>query len=145
MTIGVTELGYIGLGVKDLDAWRAFASEVIGLEATAGNDGASFALRLDYWTQRILVTQDGSDDLAFVGWRMADQDAFEMFQEQLKQQDVPYELASSDEVADRQVLGLIKLADPSGLRTEIFYGPPCRAGNSVPSGTSHAWPFRYGR
>ena len=30
--VQVTELGYMGLGVKDLDEWKAFATDIIGME-----------------------------------------------------------------------------------------------------------------
>lgn len=123
MTIGVTELGYIGLGVKDVNAWKEFACDVIGLEAVSEADDVSFALRLDAWMQRVIVAQSDTDDLEFVGWRVADQSAFETFHEHLQKNDVPCELGTIEEAAERQVLGLIKLKDPSGLQTEIFFGP----------------------
>ena len=30
--VQVTELGYMGIGVKDLDEWKNFASKVVGFE-----------------------------------------------------------------------------------------------------------------
>lgn len=45
----VTELGYMGINVSDGDAWRNFASEVVGLEVVDEGEGDRFYLRMDYW------------------------------------------------------------------------------------------------
>jgi 2,3-dihydroxyethylbenzene 1,2-dioxygenase len=59
--VTVTELGYIGIGVKDLSAWRTFASDILGMEYCEV-DGAA-KLRMDYWHYRILLQPHQDDDL----------------------------------------------------------------------------------
>lgn len=118
----VTELGYVGIGVSDLDAWRLYATGVAGMEAREGTaDG--FQLRLDTWHHRIDVRRDSSDDVRYLGWRVADQDALEGMAERLERAGVHFSRGSDDESEDRKVLGLLKLQDPAGIDTEIFYGP----------------------
>ena len=38
---GVTQLGYLGIGVRDVDEWERFATGVLGLQANGrGSDGS---------------------------------------------------------------------------------------------------------
>lgn len=117
----VTELGYVGIGVSNLDAWRAYATGVAGMEARDAVDG--FQLRLDTWHHRIDVRRDASDDIQFIGWRVRDQDALEGMGERLERAAVAFRRGTEEEAEERCVLGLLKLADPSGVATEIFFGP----------------------
>lgn len=120
---GVTELGYLGIGVRDLGAWKAFASEVLGLEVVSGEDPRRCAFRMDYWFERFIVIENGIDDLAFAGWRVANQETFDEVAHRLRRAEIPYEIASTQQAADRHVLGLMTLADPCGVPIEIFFGP----------------------
>jgi 2,3-dihydroxybiphenyl 1,2-dioxygenase len=118
----VTELGYVGIGVIDLAAWRTYATGVAGMEARDG-PGAGFQLRLDTWHHRIEVCKDASDDVRYLGWRVADQDALEGMAQRLERAGVPFRRGTEEEAEERCVLGLLKLADPAGIATEIFFGP----------------------
>jgi 2,3-dihydroxybiphenyl 1,2-dioxygenase len=131
----VTELGYFGIGVRDIGAWKAFAGEVLGFEVVEGEDALSCAFRMDYWSQRIVVTENGADDIGFVGWRVADAAAFDALRGRLRSAGVPHAVASAGQACDRQVLGLMTLSDPGAVPIEIFYGPRIEPG----------LPFRPGR
>jgi 2,3-dihydroxyethylbenzene 1,2-dioxygenase len=52
MKMAVTELGYIGVGAKDLDAWKHYATEILGMELRPGEDDRRCYLRMDYWHHR---------------------------------------------------------------------------------------------
>ena len=67
----VTELGYLTLGVSDLEAWKSFAANVLGLEVIDGGASDTCYLRMDYWHHRVTLVQDGSDDLKVTGLRVA--------------------------------------------------------------------------
>ena len=118
----VTELGYVGIGVSDLEAWRAYATGVAGMEARDGPiDG--FQLRLDTWHHRIDVRRDPADDIRHLGWRVRDQDALEGMAQRLEQAGVPFRRGTDEDCEERRVLGLLKLVDPAGIATEVFFGP----------------------
>ena len=119
----VTELGYMGITVTDGDAWRRFAAEVVGLEVLDEGEPDRFYLRMDYWHHRFVVHVGATDDLAYLGWRVADAAALEDISERLDAIGVSYRVATPAEAAERRVLGLLKLQDPGGNPTEIFYGP----------------------
>jgi len=121
--MSVTELGYIGLNVSDIAAWRGFVSGFLGLEAVEGDEGRTLFLRMDYWHHRIVLHENGEDDIAYAGWRVAGLQELEDIEARLTAHNISYRAGSAQEAAERHVLGLIKLIDPGGMPIEVFYGP----------------------
>jgi 2,3-dihydroxyethylbenzene 1,2-dioxygenase len=119
----VTELGYIGLSVSNLDAWRTYAAEVAGMEVVDEGEGDRLYLRMDRWHHRIVLHGEGNDDLAYMGWRVGDRLEFAALLEKLAAAGVPAKVATNEEAHERRVLGLAKLTDPGGNSVEIFFGP----------------------
>jgi|TARA_R100000501_G_scaffold17390_1_gene32321 2,3-dihydroxyethylbenzene 1,2-dioxygenase len=119
----VTELGYLGLHISDGDAWRRFAADIAGLEVFDEGEPDRFYLRMDYWHHRFVMHVGGDDDLAYMGWRVADQDALDDIAARLDAADIAYRVGTAEEAVERRVLGLIKLTDPSGNVVELFFGP----------------------
>jgi 2,3-dihydroxyethylbenzene 1,2-dioxygenase len=119
--VAVTELGYVGFGVKDLDAWRTFTSEILGMEFVEIDGGAK--LRTDYWHHRVILQSAHDEDLLFAGFRVAGPEEFRQMQSQLEHCGVAYEVATQAEAEGRCVLELLRLNDPAGNPLEIFHGP----------------------
>lgn len=67
----VIELGYMGISVKDPDAWKSFAMNMLGLQVLDEGEKDRFYLRMDYWHHRIVVHHSAEDDLEYLGWRVA--------------------------------------------------------------------------
>ena len=65
--VQVTELGYMGVGVKDSAAWKDFAATVVGFEVSDDGESDRCYLRMDYWHHRLVLHDDGSDDLELSG------------------------------------------------------------------------------
>ena len=63
-------LSYIGLGVADIAAWRAFAVEALGMMAE--DDPVGLLLRLDNQAYRFAVHEAADDDLLYVGVECSD-------------------------------------------------------------------------
>lgn len=119
----VTELGYMGIGVKDLDAWKHYATAIVGMELVDEGEGDRVYLRMDYLHHRIVVHNDGSDDLAYVGFRVAGPEEFQEMQQQLSAAGIKFRVGSEKEAVERHVLEVLKLTDPGGNPIEIFHGP----------------------
>jgi len=64
-------LGYIGLEVADLGAWRCYATSFLGL-MDASQSNAELHFRADVRAWRISVSQGKADDLAFAGFEVRD-------------------------------------------------------------------------
>src|SRR3989442_10790786 len=123
MKMAVTELGYMGVGAKDLDAWKDYATNILGMELRPGEDDRRCYLRMDYWHHRIVLHDDPSDDLMYLGFRTAGSDELHSLRNLLSEAGVKVRVASAEEAAERHVLELLKLSDPEGTPIEIFHGP----------------------
>lgn len=121
--VQVTELGYFGFGVKDLEAWKNFASKIVGLEVADDGERDRCYLRMDYWHHRIVLHSDPSDDLLYLGFRVAGPAEFHEMQQQLRGAGIEFKVAAEEEAEERRVLELMKLKDPEGNPIEIFHGP----------------------
>jgi 2,3-dihydroxybiphenyl 1,2-dioxygenase len=121
--VQVTEMGYMGLGVKKLDEWKEFASQILGMEMADEGERDRVYLRMDYWHHRLVLHDNGSDDLEYLGFRVAGPDEFGEMQRQLAAAGIEYRVGSDDEASERRVLEVLKLSDPDGNPIEIFHGP----------------------
>jgi 2,3-dihydroxybiphenyl 1,2-dioxygenase len=117
------QLGYLGLEVGDPGAWRGFATDLLGLAIGEPRLDGALPLRMDERAFRILLGEGARDDVAFLGWEVADGAALEAMKARLASADVPFRDGSAAEVAARGVREMIVLADPDGVRTEICHGP----------------------
>lgn len=120
--IQVTELGYVGLGVSDLSAWKSFAANLLGHEVV-DDDARRAWLRMDYWHHRLILEENGADDLTVLGFRVTGEDDLRLMRRQLLDAGLHVEDGTIAEAEDRHVLELIKVTDPTGIPIEIFHGP----------------------
>lgn len=120
---GVTQLGYLGLEVSNLDEWERFATEVLGLQVAGNGADGSMLLRMDENHHRFILRRGGADDVAFVGWEMTDQAALRELGRRLKEAGVEAVAGSSEETAARGVVEMLKFNDPNGIPTEAYVGP----------------------
>jgi biphenyl-2,3-diol 1,2-dioxygenase len=119
----VTQLGYLGIGVSDLVAWKDFAANVLGLqESGSAADGSAF-FRLDGYHHRLQVFPTGEDDLLFAGWEVKDADTLRQVADQVRALGAEVTEATHAEAAERKVIDLIRFKDPDGLAVEVYYGP----------------------
>ena len=118
----IEALGYVGLEVSDLAAWRAFASGQLGLQ-WCPRDGGTVDLRLDGYATRIRLQEGPRDDLAYAGWEVRDEAALDALATRLAEAGITVERADAAASADRRVHRLVRFADPEGNAHEAFYGP----------------------
>lgn len=119
----VTELGYVGFKVSNLGAWKDFATNVIGMEWVEPEGSGPAGLRMDEWHHRIALHPSDTDDLAYLGWRVADEDSMRALATRLEERGYSVEVGSEQDADERRVMGLLKTRSPGGLATEIFWGP----------------------
>lgn len=119
----ISQLGYLGLGVKDPAAWERFATEVIGLQiGERGSEGTLFA-RIDDYHHRLAIHPGGNDDLAYIGWEVPDAQTLRAVAGQLGAAGAAVAEGTREEAQARRVVELIKFKDPNGVDSEVFYGP----------------------
>jgi len=120
MTATVSALGYLGIGASDLEAWRGYATEALGL-ACSERDGA-LLLRMDDAPWRIRIEQSDADDLSYAGFEVSSPEALAEISERLKMMDVQISAGSEEERAVRGVAALARCADPNGIAIELYCG-----------------------
>jgi 2,3-dihydroxybiphenyl 1,2-dioxygenase len=119
----VSQLGYLGLSVRDLNQWEQFAAQVLGLQPNGHDPDGALFLRMDDYHHRFIVHPTGNDDLAYIGWEVATEEGLEAMAAQLERAGVSVTAGTAEEAEARRVAGMIKFTDPSGMASEIFYGP----------------------
>ena len=121
--MSIRALGYIGLGVSDLERWERFATHILGLVVEPHAPGDTLFCRVDEHHHRIAVHPDGRDDLLYAGWEVAGATELAGVAERLRVAGIPYAPAEPQLLRDRRVSGLVRCSDPDGIATEIFWGP----------------------
>ena len=138
-TIGaVTQLGYLVFEVSDLEAWELLATKVLGLMLADRRDDGGMAFRLDSYAQRIQVVPGSADDVAAVGWEVADAAAMDAVVERLTTAGYDTVIGSDAEARERKVAALVRFRDPAGVPSELYFGAERAAepfaSRRVPSG-----------
>jgi 2,3-dihydroxybiphenyl 1,2-dioxygenase len=118
----VSQLGYLGLNVTNLGEWEQFATELLGLEVV-DKAAQGFFMRMDEYHHRFILQRGSEDDVAFIGWEVADERALRDLAAQLRNDGVDITPGSAEEAKIRGVLELLKFKDPSGIPTEAYFGP----------------------
>jgi 2,3-dihydroxybiphenyl 1,2-dioxygenase len=141
-------LGYVGIRAKSLEDWTSFGTRFLGMQLV-DKTGKSLALRMDDRKQRVVVSEDGGEGVAFFGWEVADGAALNAFADRLEKAGVEVARGSRALADERRVKDIVVLADPLGNRLEIFHGAettsePFKPGRSIsgfrtgPLGMGHA-------
>jgi 3,4-dihydroxy-9,10-secoandrosta-1,3,5(10)-triene-9,17-dione 4,5-dioxygenase len=120
--MNLRELGYVVLETSDIQKWRVFAEQVVGMQACDGPDGALY-LKIDQRHHRILILPAGREKYAASGWALRSKQEFDDAFEALSASGVNVELGKADACRLRYVQGFMWFDDPSGNRHEIFWGP----------------------
>jgi len=120
--MNISALGYVVVETTDIEKWRFFGTQVIGMAASDG-PGGSLYLKMDQRQYRLLIVPGSRDGFRAAGWEMQDEQAFTLGRERLAAAGVEVTPATAEELALRKVWGMYSFADPSGNRQEVSWGP----------------------
>lgn len=124
MTNLITELGYLGFEVSELDRRaRSVAStfELASNPSPAAPDAQVTQLLQKVDEQCSCIWSHGADDdCAFAGWRVADIAAVRSFSKRLTLLGIRYLWGSEDELALRGAQRMLHFEDPEGNRHEVY-------------------------
>ena len=112
-------LAYVVVAASDLDAWRDYASNIIGLGISETSEG-SLGLRMDDHPWRLLIEAGTDDDMTHAGWDLGSDADLDDYVSALRAKGQEVSEASADAAAKRQVGRLFSLADPNGFTHEFF-------------------------
>jgi 2,3-dihydroxybiphenyl 1,2-dioxygenase len=120
-------LGYLGLNVADLGAWRKFACELLGLMPVEDARSDAQLFRMDERAWRIALHPERPEGLAYAGWECADPAEFEAAVARIEARGTHVE---RPDPSRRGVSGLARFRDPAGQTHELFWGAAVE--NDVP-------------
>lgn len=118
----IQSLGYFVFGVSDLGNWERFAVDMLGARVGARGE-KQLGLRIDDYEQRILLLEDGSDDLQALGWEFDTQGSLEEYVEGLRAAGVAVSEGDQATAELRRVDRLYTCQDPNGWQHEFYFAP----------------------
>ena len=134
--MAVSQLAYVGIGVSDMMRWKAFASDVLGLQVVEGEADGTVFLRMDEYHHRLALHPTGEDDVRYIGLQVATDAAYAQGKAgAARRRGDRRPRASPDEIANRRVMDLVKF-ETGDLPFELSIGwhmrwdPPFRPGRA---------------
>ena len=120
--MAINALGYLGIRSDRLDDWADFASGLLGMQKL-DRGGKAMAFRMDDQVQRLMISDEAGETLAFMGWEVERKSDLDMFAARLDGAGVKVNLGSVALCDRRFVQDLIFFEDPAGNRIELFFAP----------------------
>ncbi len=119
----ILQLGYIRLGVRQLDWWQRFAA-LVGFAQVLDPLGDELQLRTDAERDyRIAVHTAAAPGVSAMGWEAAGPGELAAVRARLQTLGARVNEASAEEKNARKVEDMFVALDPDGLRNEIYWGP----------------------
>ncbi|MDV4168533.1 VOC family protein [Rhodovulum sp. FJ3] len=129
--MAINALGYLGVRSDRLDEWGSFAGQLLGMQKI-DRGGKALAFRMDDRQQRLLVSDEPGETLAFMGWEVETAEDLETYGARLERAGVEVHWAAPN-LCDRRFVGrLIWFLDPMGNRVELFHAPMIASDPFVP-------------
>lgn len=129
--MAICALGYLGVRSDRLEDWSDFAGRILGMQKI-DRGGKALAFRMDDRRQRLVVSDEPGETLAFMGWEVERRDDLQDYAARLDRAGVRVAQGSRDLADRRFVSDLIVFEDPAGNRIEVFFGPMLAADPFVP-------------
>ncbi len=118
--MAIRSLAYVVVDTADIEAWRAYGENVLGMQAI--DHGDNLRLRMDERPFRLLIRKGDAERFHAAGLVYPDKAVFDAGIARLQGAGVAIEPATADEAKDRHVVEYVRCADPSGNRLELGWG-----------------------
>ena len=99
--MAIIALGYLGVRSDKLDDWADFAGKLLGMQKI-DRGGKALAFRMDDRVQRLLVSDEPGDTLAFLGFEVSDPDDLDHYAARLEAAGYGVEIGSAALAARRK-------------------------------------------
>lgn len=118
----ISSLSYIGVNSDKIEDWSEFSQKCLGMQQVDRAKGA-LSFRMDDHKQRLAITGDTGDNMAFMGWEVETKNDIEFYANKLEKNNIEVVYADKNLCDKRFVEELIFFYDPQGNRIEIVYNP----------------------
>lgn len=121
--MGIRSLGYVRLNTPDLEAWRIFGEDFLGMMRTEGSSPDSLYFRIDHYPPRWVVSRAEEPSLAALGFEVMNERDLRLVVADVEAEGIKVTAGSAAECNERRVTGFARFDDPAGNPIELFYGP----------------------
>ena len=119
----IHSLGYLRLDSTDLEAWKTFAGDFLGLMPVAGEGEESLRYRLDAYPPRLIVSPGSESKMTALGLEVLNERDLRRIVSAVEATGIKVVDGTTAESDERRVTGFVKFDDPGGNPIELFYGP----------------------
>jgi 3,4-dihydroxy-9,10-secoandrosta-1,3,5(10)-triene-9,17-dione 4,5-dioxygenase len=121
--VPVLSLGYLRLESADLDAWKTFAGDFLGLMPVHADRDESLRYRMDHYPPRLVVSPGAENRATAIGFEVLNDRDLKRVAAAVEDAGIKVTEGSEAEADERQVTGFVRFDDPGGNPVELFYGP----------------------
>jgi 3,4-dihydroxy-9,10-secoandrosta-1,3,5(10)-triene-9,17-dione 4,5-dioxygenase len=121
--VPVKSLGYLRLESTDLEAWKVFAGDFLGLMPVAADGDESLRYRMDHYPPRLVVSPGAESRATGIGFEVLNERDLTRTVAAIQDAGIKVTAGSDAEADDRRVTGFARFDDPGGNPIELFYGP----------------------
>ncbi len=118
----VLSLGYLRLDATDLDAWKTFAGDFLGLMPVHAEGDESLRYRMDDYPPRLVVSPGAEARAPAIGFEVLNERDMRQVAAAVEGAGIKVTEGSDDEADERRVTGFVRFDDPGGNPIELFYG-----------------------
>jgi 3,4-dihydroxy-9,10-secoandrosta-1,3,5(10)-triene-9,17-dione 4,5-dioxygenase len=118
--VEIHSLGFIRLGSTQVDEWRSFGADILGMQVSDGPDGSVF-LRMDERPYRIAIVPSDTDRVLASAFEVRDRKALDIAARELESAGVAVKAGAAEDAAARQVEAFVSFDDPNGNPIEVFF------------------------
>ena len=129
--MAIASLGYLGIRSERLSDWSDFAGRLLGMQQI-DQAGKAMAFRMDNRQQRLLVSDEPGDTLAFMGWEVDEKADLDQFAATLDAAGTAVTWGAKSLADRRFVTDLICFNDPAGNRVELVHKPMLSSDPFIP-------------
>ena len=117
----IAGLAYVVAETTDLNRWKTYAQEVLGMMTTGSPDGGMY-IRMDDRQFRFAIQSGANDAYLVSGWEVTQQADFEHALTVLKNAKVDFQMGDAKLCQLRCAQQVAQFKDPSGNRHELIWG-----------------------
>lgn len=121
--MAIRSLGYLRLEATDLEKWKVFAGDFLGMMPVGEADDASLRYRMDHYPARLVVAPGAANKMSSMGFEVLNERDLNQMVATVEGVGITVTAGTEAECAERRVTGFASFDDPAGNRVELFYGP----------------------
>lgn len=120
--MAIQALGYLGVRSDRIEDWSNFAGQMLGMQKF-DHGGKQLTFRMDDQMQRLVVSDEPGETLAFIGWEVGEKSDLQYYADRLENAGHAVHWGSRALADRRFVTELIVCHDPAGNRIELIWKP----------------------